>query len=122
MTKKSDIKYFSPREFKCNGVCCWDNMSVDLLAKLDAAREIAGIQFFITSSWRDEETNIMVGGSPNSAHLRGNAVDIGCQSSADRFLIIDSLITAGFTRIGVASTFIHADVDEDLPSPVIWTY
>ncbi len=122
MTKKSEIVNFSPSEFKCNGISCWDKMNLDLLVKLDAARVVAGIPFFITSSWRDEETNKIVGGSSNSAHLRGNAVDIACQSSAERFLIIEALLTAGFLRIGVASTFIHADVDDDLPSPVIWTY
>jgi len=122
MNMKKKIVNFQPTEFKCNGVTCWDKMSYDLLAKLDIAREVAGVPFFITSSWRDEETNRMVGGKPNSAHLRGTAVDIACQSSAERYLIIDALLTSGFFRIGVGSTFIHADVDDDLPSPVIWVY
>ena len=113
---------FSPDEFKCNGATCFDLMNKDLLKKLDAARDIAGVPFIITSSFRDKETNKRAGGKINSAHLRGNAVDIACESSQNRFRIIDGLIAAGFTRIGIASTFIHADVDEDLVSNVIWVY
>jgi uncharacterized protein YcbK (DUF882 family) len=116
------IKYFEPSEFTCNGVECYDLMSDDLLLKLDLAREIAGIPLHINSSWRDKATNERVGGAKNSAHLRGTAVDIACGNSSNRYKIIDALFTAGFTRIGVAKTFIHADVDEELPECVIWTY
>jgi len=119
---KRKIKYFSADEFTCNGVECYDLMSDDLLIKLDLAREIAGIPFNINSSWRDKATNEREGGKPNSAHLRGNAVDISCANSSNRFTIIDACITAGFTRIGIAKTFIHVDVDEDLPNCVTWLY
>ena len=116
------IKHFSESEFTCNGVECYDLMSDELLLKLGTARIIAGIPFHINSSWRDKATNERVGGKPNSAHLRGNAVDIACANSSDRFIILDACMAAGFTRIGIAKTFIHIDVDEDLPSNVIWTY
>tara|TARA_R110000824_G_scaffold224957_1_gene412615 strand:+ start:227 stop:586 length:360 start_codon:yes stop_codon:yes gene_type:complete len=116
------LKYFTPDEFQCFGACCYDLMSTDLLVKLDIARRIAGVPFHITSSYRDKETNKQAGGKINSAHLRGNAVDISCKRSTDRFHILDGLIAAGFNRIGIGSDFIHADVDEDLVSNVIWTY
>jgi uncharacterized protein YcbK (DUF882 family) len=116
------MKYFSESEFKCNGHVCYDLMSPELLKKLDLARGIADVPFFITSSYRDKETNDRVGGSKKSAHLRGNAVDIHCENSYHRFKIIQALLDAGFTRIGIASTFIHADVDEELTDSVIWTY
>jgi uncharacterized protein YcbK (DUF882 family) len=63
-----------------------------------------------------------VGGSKKSAHLRGNAVDIHCENSYHRFKIVQALLDVGFTRVGIASTFIHADVDEELTDSVIWTY
>ena len=116
------IKHFTPEEFTCNGVECYDLMSDELLIKLEVARTIAGIPFHITSSWRDKETNDRVGGKPNSAHTRGNAVDILCSNSSDRYTIIDACLAAGFTRIGVSKAFIHVDVDEYLPNCVIWTY
>ena len=116
------IKHFEPSEFVCNGIECYEQMSDDLLLSLGTARQIAGIPFHINSSWRDKDTNQRVGGKPNSAHLRGNAVDIACTNSSDRHTIIDACMAAGFTRIGIAKTFIHIDVDSDLPNNVIWTY
>ena len=116
------IKHFEPSEFTCNGVECYEQMSDNLLLSLGVARQIAGIPFHINSSWRDEDTNQRVGGKPNSAHLRGNAVDIACANSSDRYLIVDAAMAAGFTRIGIGNTFVHLDVDKDLPDNVIWTY
>lgn len=116
------MRYFQRKEFLCNSEECFDLMNTDLIKKLDLARGIADVPFFITSSYRDKETNDRVGGSKNSAHLRGNAVDIHCENSYHRFKIVQGLIDAGFTRIGIASNFIHADVDEELTDCVIWTY
>lgn len=116
------LKYFSEKEFVCNGENCFDKMSKDLLKKLDLAREFSNTSFRITSSWRSESHNLDVGGSPNSSHLKGLAIDIYCVDSVKRFHILDGLILAGFTRIGIADDFIHADVDESKPQDVIWTY
>lgn len=115
-------KYFTEREFKCAGLLCFDKMNKSLIDMLDVAREVAGVPFKITSSYRTEEHNAKIGGSKNSAHLRGNAVDIACTSSQNRLIIVDALITAGFTRIGIAKTFIHCDIDEALPQNVIFLY
>jgi len=116
------IKHFEPYEFTCNGVECYEQMSENLLLNLELARSIADIPFHVNSAWRDKDTNQRVGGKTNSAHLRGNAVDIACANSADRFIIVESAMAAGFTRIGIAKTFVHIDCDEDLPNCVIWTY
>jgi len=116
------IKYFTEEEFSCDGVNCWEMMSAELLIKLDLARAIAETPFVITSSWRSIEANERAGGKANSAHLRGNAVDIACGGSSDRFRIVDALLTAGFRRIGISKSFVHCDTDELLPEPVIWTY
>ena len=45
------MKYFSPKEFTCDGVNCFDKMSPKLLEMLEKAREIADTPFNITSSW-----------------------------------------------------------------------
>ena len=116
------LKYFSDFEFVCDDEYCINKMSPILLKKLDHARSLAEVPFNITSSWRSEEKNKAVGGASNSSHLRGNAVDIACNSSTKRHSIIKALLSVGFTRIGIANTFIHADVDEDLPQNVIWIY
>ena len=57
-----------------------------------------------------------------SSHLNGTAVDISCTTSRERWDIINGLVSAGFNRIGVAKTFIHADVDNTKVSNIIWMY
>jgi phage terminase large subunit-like protein len=92
--------------------------------RLQRAREIAGAPFDIRngSGWRCEEHNREVGGTPESSHLTGHAVDIPAWSSEQRFAIINGLIKAGFKRIGIAKTFIHADDSAGKPQNIMWTY
>tara|TARA_R110000851_G_scaffold12321_1_gene42872 strand:+ start:201 stop:557 length:357 start_codon:yes stop_codon:yes gene_type:complete len=116
------IRYFKESEFVCDGQNCYDKMDLGLLEMLDLAREVSDTPFKITSSWRSEEWNKEIGGGSNSAHLRGKAVDIFCDNSPRRMQIIDSLLYAGFGRIGVGSNFIHADNDSSLPQDVMWLY
>ena len=99
-----------------------ENMDVDFLAKLDEAREFAGIPFIINSAYRSPEHNAKIGGKPNSSHLRGLAVDIKATDSRTRFTVLNALISVGFNRIGIADTFIHVDLDCEKSDRVIWTY
>jgi uncharacterized protein YcbK (DUF882 family) len=89
---------------------------------LDSAREIYGKPMVINSGFRTEEHNAKVGGTANSSHLKGLAADIKCTTSADRYDLLDSLMKAGFNRIGVGKTFIHVDIDENKTPFLIWTY
>ncbi len=101
---------------------CEKNMDEDFLAKLDNARVIADIPFIINSAWRSPEHNKKVGGKPNSSHLKGLAVDIKIENSRQRFIVLQALIAAGFTRIGIAKTFIHVDGDNEKDPRVTWLY
>ena len=113
---------FKESEFHCCCGNCFDKMDEDLLIDLELARGIANTPFSLNSSWRCEANNEEEGGKKNSAHLRGTAVDIACSTSHNRLLILDALLAVGFTRIGIAKTFIHADTDRELPQEVIWMY
>ena len=102
-------------------------MDKAFLDMLDFARDLYGKPMKITSGYRTVEYNqdLKARGykaSPNSSHLKGFAVDIACVNSADRWDMIDSLIKAGFNRLGVADTFIHVDCDPDKEPFLIWTY
>src|ERR1017187_1211103 len=88
----------------------------EFCAMLDRARGLAGTPFTITSGLRTPQQNES---TPNavhdSAHLVGLAVDLECEGSQERWLIIKALIDVGFNRIGVYSAHIHVDSSKTLP-------
>jgi hypothetical protein len=116
------LKYFTLEEFDSpDSPGSGKHMKKEFLEMIDLARGLAGIPFKINSGFRTREHNSIVGGRIGSSHLAGCAADISCTNSGNRALIIKSLIDAGFTRLGIASSFIHVDNDitkED----AIWLY
>lgn len=113
--------YFSRKEEWCP--CCHSGGLVpDFREKLNKAREIAGVPFVLNSAFRCETHNADVGGKYTSAHLAGLAVDIKAEDSRTRYLILKGLFAAGFHRIGIGKTFIHADDDLTKPAGVVWLY
>ena len=118
-----DLKYFKLSEFdspdqKNSGKF----MNEKFLEKLDYARHNADVPFKITSGYRTKEWNLKVGGRVGSSHLKGLAVDIACNGSRQRALIIKSLINVGINRIGIGKTFLHCDVDNSKDQDVFWLY
>ena len=97
------------------------NMNKNFLFVLDEAREFAGIPFVINSAYRSPNHPLSVK-NPTSSHIKGLAVDIKANENATRFKIVEALISVGFTRIGIADTFIHVDLDFDKRQNIIWTY
>jgi len=114
------LKYFKLSEFD-DAPGTGKNMKKDFLKKLDKARAIADVPFKITSGYRSKETNKRVKGVSTSSHLKGLAADISCKDSGTRQKIVNGLIQAGFTRIGIADSFIHCDTDQD-KNDAIWLY
>jgi len=96
-------------------------MNKNFLFVLDEAREFAGIPFVINSAYRSPNHPLSVK-NPSSSHIKGLAVDIKANDNATRFKIVEALISVGFTRIGIADTFIHVDLDFDKRQNIIWTY
>ena len=116
------LKYFTLEEFDSpDKPGSSEYMDKDFLEMLDCAREEAQTPFRITSGFRTIEHNAEVGGVENSSHLKGCAVDIACDNSQRRSVIIRALINVGYTRLGIAKSFIHVDSDPD-KSDAIWLY
>lgn len=97
-------------------------MDIDFILQLNEARKVAGIPFIINSGYRSKSHNLKVGGTIDSSHLLGLAVDIKCTNSKDRFTIIQALLSVGFNRIGIREDFIHVDADLNKTFNVIWIY
>lgn len=116
-------KHFSESEFKrCDPPCSLQDMSQALMDKLDSAREAACIPFVLNCAYRSVSWDKSKGRSGNSAHTRGLAVDIRCNTSANRFKIVAALLSVGFNRIGIGKSFVHADVDSSLAQDVMFDY
>ena len=114
--------HFSTSEFVCRCGCGRVFIEPELIQTLEAIREYAGFPVVITSGFRCPDQNAAAGGSPDSAHLRGEAADFSVTSSHRRFKFIESAIMAGVSRIGIGETFLHIDVSKRLPQEVIWGY
>ena len=122
-------------EFNCP--CCGKNeMNESFLGTLTDAREYCRTPFMINSGYRCEKHNKKVGGKVGdkakgiqaSTHTVGAAADIHCTESRQRALILCGLLEAGFSRIGIAKTFIHVDMadrlegDDKKAEAVFWLY
>jgi uncharacterized protein YcbK (DUF882 family) len=118
----SEIKYFKKDEFVCKCGCGKNNISFELVKKLDMARLVAGVPFRISSACRCEAHNTEVGGVGGSSHIDGLAVDIVAEDSQTRFAVLSSLLRVGFVRVGVANSFIHCDIDAKKPQNLCWVY
>lgn len=117
------LKYFQPREFECQCFKCgqgFEQMQAELIEMLVMARMLSNVPYRLVSAMRCEKRNNEVGGVNGSAHTKGLAVDIETKSAVHRYRVLYGLIKAGFNRIGVYETFIHADADTSKPAGVIW--
>jgi uncharacterized protein YcbK (DUF882 family) len=114
-------KNFSRKEFECKCGCGEAFVDINLIQALQFVRDQYGKGIKITSGYRCAKHNAAEGGKPDSAHLTGKAVDISANNSRDRYTLI-RLLTNKFSRIGIAKTFIHVDVDDTKPQNVCWLY
>lgn len=117
------MKHFKISEFDSpDEVGSGERMDAEVLKMIDQARELFGKPIRINSGVRSIAHNDKVGGSKSSSHLKGYAIDVSCDNSADRFRLVEILMLVGFNRLGIAKTFIHVDNDPDKSKNVIWVY
>jgi uncharacterized protein YcbK (DUF882 family) len=96
----------------------FDKMDSDLLHRLDLLRGLVSEPLNINSSYRSKEYNKSVGGSKNSQHLKGKAVDLHCNNSTLRAKIVRYALELDLT-CGVAKTFVHID---NRDNQIVFTY
>ena len=111
---------FSDSEFqKAVPACHLSDMDDTFMDRLQTARTLAGVPFRINSAYRSVDHELALKRTGKSMHTKGRAVDIKCVDSHQRYIILESLIAAGFKGIGIATSFIHVD---DRDYHLIWTY
>jgi len=114
--------FFKESEFTCKCGCGLNNISHDLVDKLDEARGMYKKPMTIISGSRCKDHNLAVRGKRASAHLKGLAADIRCTTSQNRWKLLNIFFILGFTRIGLGKTFIHVDISSELPQEQAWHY
>lgn len=104
-------KHFNRAEFRCKcSQCGFDTVDVDTLALLEECREHFQAQLKINSGCRCAAYNTAVGGTKNSQHVYGRAVDIVVKgrSPEEVAAFIETLIPHS-GGIGIYSNFVHVD-------------
>jgi len=114
-------KNFSRNEFSCACGCGQSLIQMQLVEALQRARNEFG-SITITSGVRCPGHNRKVGGQQFSSHLNGWAADLHCFHSTYRFKLVEALRRAGFSRLGIAQSFVHVDCDPNKTPGVIWLY
>ena len=123
-------KNFSRLEVQCPCGCGANKISSILIEKLQKVRNIIGRPIIITSGVRCGFYNTSIKASMNSSHIpdsygMGNAVDIACTNSKDRYELVE-LSQKFFNRIGISGGsyrgFVHLDVDRSKVQEVMWLY
>ena len=116
---------FSFSEMACShsGECWLDEPFMD---RLQRARKRAGRAFRVTSGYRSPQHPVEAVKPKPGSHSKGQAVDIACAGGGERFTILEALIWAGMTGIGVDKEFLHGDdllpVEGEILRPACWTY
>lgn len=83
----------------------------ELLKRLQQLRDFLNVPIIINSAYRCEERNKQVGGSKNSLHKEGKAVDISLNTIPVDIDDLESIAERlGFDGIGKYNTFAHLDV------------
>jgi len=124
------LRYFRKSEFDCNcgtAFCTRNKMQFGFMKRLDIARQHAGIPFHVTSGFRckDKQAALVKSGASSkkkSSHEKGICADIFVKSDKARSKILNGIIKAGFTRIGIGKNWVHVDTDKDKNMNRVWIY
>lgn len=118
-----ELQKLSELNFKyCNPASSVDELNPKLVDRIILAQRMCGEQFTITSAYRSQGHERSKGRKGSSSHCKGLAVDVSAVNSHLRFKIVAGCILAGFPRLGIGKTFIHLDIDETKPHPIIFHY
>jgi len=111
-------------EFTCKCGCGENNLTSETFSRFWLAEDLSGIEFDINSGYRCPEYNRSkkIGSSDSSSHPKGMAGDVDCRDSWKRWKIVFALHDAGFTRIRIGKTFIHADTDRSKAEGTLGLY
>jgi hypothetical protein len=114
-------KNFKLSELACP--CCGlFNMPEQMIEFLQDVRDRFRFAMKINSAVRCREHNKDVGGTRNSAHLHGLAVDVRITSNVLRARLVRCALESGCRRIGIGKTYVHLDIMASVVDETMWLY
>jgi len=102
-------KNFSRKEFACRCGCGFDDISMDLVQRLQRLRDRIGKPLYVNSGCRCPAHNAAVRGAKKSYHLRGMAADVNADMNP---VVLAQEATAWFNGIIVHPWGAHLDIRE----------
>ena len=107
--EKTVIDGFKLKEFTCP-TCTTVILNKELLVRLDILRKVYGGPIIITSGYRNPSHNLKVGGTPGSAHLRGEAIDFALPKKPKMFIDLLRKIFP-FVQVNYNRNYAHAEIN-----------
>lgn len=92
----------------------------DTAQRMEAVRALLGFPINVSSGYRCEEVNRIVGGVPDSDHLIGRAVDFICPPFGNPLAICQTLTKSGiqFDQIIEEGTWVHISFNPQMRGQV----
>lgn len=111
--------FFKPSEFACRCGRAECDAPTDchrlLRYYLERTREMYGQPLTVTSGNRCAAWNLHEGGEKGSEHVAPDGclgADVQCETSSERFRLLEALRHAGVTRIGIYPKHVHVGVGD----------
>lgn len=122
MARINDVQLtqnFKMYEFECNDGNREVKVHPELIEKMQKLRDLVGKPIKINSGYRTKEYNAKIGGSRNSQHVEGTAVDLALPKGLTVDKFAEHAEKIGFRGIGKYPWGIHVDVRETVAR---WDY
>lgn len=115
------------RSFRADEVCCKCEAcaaqldvlvpSPSIMTRLQSIRDSVNKPIVVSAGVRCLAHNQAIGGAHDSRHLpaAADAVDVECQDSGDRYLLVRAAIKVGVTFIEVCPSHVHLDMRPGFP-------
>lgn len=108
--------HFKRRELMCKCDCGFCEPTAEFLELIERVREILDVPMYVHSACRCRRHNAAVGGSPNSKHMYGMALDFDCGNRLSPVAIYNILLAkyihgelSELGGMGLYKTFVHID-------------
>lgn len=123
----SSTSKFNPEllDFRnCVPACELSQIHPKLVDSLRSMQSLIGFPLRINSAFRPKSWELSKGRNGSSSHSKTPclAVDLSARDSHCRYKIVCAAMYLGIPRIGVGKDFVHFDIDESKPHPILWHY